>query len=225
MKYEIAGESLPVLKVSLEAGESVKCEAGAMSWMDSSISMNTEGGGLGKMFGKLVTKESAFENIYRAESAGEIAFASKFPGSIVAVEVTPGQSVVIQKGSYLASFGDIDSKVFFQRKLGGGFFGGEGFLMREYSGSGTVFLEIDGSAHEYELANGESKILDTGHLASMSGTCSLDIQTVKGIGNVLFGGEGLFNTVVTGPGKIVVQSMPIAATAMQLYSYMPTTTK
>jgi len=225
MKYSISGDSLPVLKISLEQGEAVQCEAGAMSWMDSGIEMNTSGGGLGQMFGRMLTKENAFMNTYVANTAGEIAFSSKFPGSIVAVEVTPGNGVVIQKGSFLACTGDIKSEVYFQKKLAGGLFGGDGILMRRYTGTGLVFLEIDGSAHQYELPAGVSKIVDTGYVAAMSETCTLDVTTVKGVTNVLFGGEGLFNTVVTGPGTVTLQSMPIAATAMTLYTYMPTSTK
>lgn len=221
MKYVIEGESLPVLKVSLEAGESITCEAGAMSWMDSGIEMQTAAGGLGKMLGRMLTKEAAFENNYVANSAGEIAFSSKFPGSIRAVEVTPENGIVIQKGSFLASFGDVHSEVYFQKKIGGGLFGGEGFLMRRYTGNGIVFLEIDGSAHEYELAAGARKIIDTGYVAAMSDSCTMQVETVKGVKNILFGGEGLFNTVVSGPGKIILQSMPIAGTAMQLYEFMP----
>lgn len=221
MNYKIDGESLPVLKVSLDAGEAISCEAGAMSWMDNEIEMQTSAGGLGKMLGRMLTNENAFMNTYVAKSAGEIAFSSKFPGSIRAVEVTPGNGVVVQKGSFLASFGDIKSEVFIQQKLGRGLFGGEGFLMRKFSGSGVVFLEIDGSAHEYEIPAGDCKIVDTGYVAAMSESCKMEVKTIKGVANVLFGGEGLFNTVVYGPGKVTLQSMPIASTAMQLYQYMP----
>lgn len=221
MKYVIDGESLPVLKVSLESGENVQCEAGAMAWMDEGIEMQTSAGGLGKMLGRLMTKENAFLNTYVANRRGEIAFASRFPGSIKAVEITPSNGLIIQKGSFLASVGNINSEVYFQKKLGGGLFGGEGFLMRKFTGSGTVFLEIDGSAHEYELSSGEKKIIDTGYLAAMTQSCSMDVQTVKGVMNVLFGGEGLFNTVVTGPGKIIIQSMPINNTAAMLAQYLP----
>ncbi len=221
MQYKIDGESLPVLKVQLEQGETVSCEAGAMAWMDNEIEMQTNAGGLGKMLGRMLTKENAFMNNYYAKAAGEIAFASKFPGSIKAIEITPGNGIVVQKGSFLASVGDINSEVFIQKKLGKGLFGGEGFLMRKFSGTGTVFLEVDGSAHEYEIPAGDCKIVDTGYVAAMSETCKMEIQTVKGVTNVLFGGEGLFNTMVYGPGKVVLQSMPIASTAMMLYQYMP----
>lgn len=221
MNYSIEGGNLPVLKVSLIKGESVVCEAGAMAWMDDGIEMQTQAGGLGKMLGRMFTNENAFENTYVANRNGEIAFSSKFPGSIMAVEVTPGNGIIIQKGSYLASIGNVKSEVFFQKKVGGGFFGGEGFLMRKYTGEGIVFLEIDGSAHEYDLPAGACKIIDTGYLAAMSENCKMDVKTIKGVKNVLFGGEGLFNTVVQGPGKVIIQSMPIASTAAQLYHYMP----
>ena len=221
MQYRIDGDNLPVVKIALNPGETVSCEAGAMSWMDEGIEMVTEGGGLGKMFGRMMTNENAFLNHYTASRGGEIAFASKMPGSIRAIEVTPDNPLVIQKGAFLASYGNLDSKVFFQKKVGTGFFGGEGFLMRQYSGQGLVFLEIDGSAHEYDLQPGEKKIIDTGYLAAMSASCSMDVVTVKGIKNVLFGGEGLFNTVITGPGHVILQSMPITSLAMTLAAHIP----
>ena len=221
MRYAIEGGNLPVLKILLEQGEQVQCESGAMSWMDDEIEMQTQAGGLGKMFGRMLTNESAFMNTYYANRAGEIAFSSKFPGSIRAVEITPGNGIIVQKGSFLASFGNITSEVFIQQKLGRGFFGGEGFLMRKFTGTGMVFLEIDGSAHEYEIPAGDCKIIDTGYVACMSESCRMEIRTIKGVKNVLFGGEGLFNTVVYGPGKVTLQSMRIASTAMQLYQYMP----
>ena len=221
MNYSISGESLPVLKVALVQGEKIQCEAGAMSWMDEGIRMQTQAGGIGKMLSRAFTGESMFLNEYVAERPGEIAFASKFPGSIRAVQISEGNGLIVQKGSYLATAGNINSEVFFQKKLGKGLFGGEGFLMRRFTGSGIVFLEIDGSAHEYELTPGQKKIIDTGNLAAMSESCSLDIQTISGVKNILFGGEGLFNTVITGPGKIILQSMPISSTAMKLYQYMP----
>lgn len=221
MKYKIDGESLPVLKVFLEQGEAIECEAGAMSWMDDEIQMQTNAGGLGKMFGRMLTKENAFMNTYYANRAGEIAFSSKFPGSIRAVEITPGNGLIVQKGSFLASFGNITNEVFINQRIGGGLFGGEGFLMRRFTGNGIVFLEIDGSAHEYDIPAGDCKIVDTGYVAAMSESCRMEIKTVSGVKNVLFGGEGLFNTVVYGPGRVTLQSMPIASTAMHLYHYMP----
>lgn len=221
MTYTIDGGNLPVLKVKLNAGETIECEAGAMSWMDDEIEMATQAGGLGKMLGRIFTSENAFMNTYHANRDGEIAFSAKFPGSIRAIEITPGNGIIVQKGSFLASVGNITSEVYIQKKLGRGLFGGEGFLMRRFSGSGIVFLEVDGSAHEYEIPAGDCKIVDTGYVAAMSESCRMEIRSIKGVGNVLFGGEGFFNTAVYGPGKVILQSMPIAATAMTLYSYMP----
>ncbi len=221
MEYRIDGGNLPVLKVHLNQGEMIECEAGAMSWMDDEIEMQTNAGGIGKMFGRMLTRENAFTNTYVARRGGEIAFSSKFPGSIMAIEVTPGNGLIVQKGAYLASVGNVNSEVYLQQKVGRGLFGGEGFLMRKFTGTGMVFLEIDGSAHEYQIPANDCKIVDTGYVAAMSESCRMEVRTVKGVGNVLFGGEGLFNTVVYGPGKVILQSMPIAATAMQLYQYMP----
>ena len=221
MNYAVKGETLPVLVVSLQAGEEVTCEAGAMSWMDPTIQMKTEAGGIGKALGRMLTKESLFQNKYVATADGEIAFASSFSGSIVAYEVTPNSPIILQKSVFLASIGDIELSVAFQKKIGSGLFGGEGFIMQKCTGNGVVFAEIDGHTVTYELAAGQQKIVDTGYLAVMDGTCQMDVQMVKGVKNVLFGGEGLFNTVITGPGKVTLQTMPISQTAMQLYQFMP----
>lgn len=221
MNYKIEGGNLPVLLCQLEAGEEMVCEGGSMSWMDDEIEMKTQGGGIGKMLGKMVTGEKLFQNTYVAKRAGEIAFASSFPGSILALKVTPDKPVIAQKSAFLASYGDIEFTVFFQKKMKAGFFGGEGFIMQKFSGEGIVFIEIDGSTVEYDIPAGDCKIVDTGYLAAMDGTCSMDTRTVKGVTNVLFGGEGLFNTVINGPGHIVLQTMPISKTAMALYPYIP----
>jgi uncharacterized protein (TIGR00266 family) len=221
MNYRIEGGSLPVVIISLNPGESVNCESGSMSWMSAGIKMQTStGGGLGKMFGRMVTGESAMINTYTAEQAGEIAFASSFPGSIRAIELN-GNSFLAQKGAFLASFGNIEQSVGIQKNVGGGFFGGEGFLMQRFQGTGIVFLEIDGTAIEYDLQPGEKMVVDTGYTVMMDSTINLEVEMVKGVKNVLFGGEGLFNTTLTGPGKIMLQSMPISGTAMALYRYMP----
>ena len=222
MKYQIKGEPMPVVVCHLESGESVICESGAMSWMSPNLEMETSGGGASKMFGRMFSGESMFQNVYTArKGAGMIAFASKFPGSIVAYQVTPDKPVILQKSAYLASCGNVELSVFLQKKIASGFFGGEGFIMQKISGNGLVFAEIDGAAIDYELAPGQRKIIDTGYLAAMDGTCTIDTQTVKGVKNVLLGGEGLFNTVLTGPGRITLQTMPISKTAMTLYAHMP----
>ncbi|MCR4716521.1 MAG: TIGR00266 family protein [Lachnospiraceae bacterium] len=221
MNYEIVGDNLPAVLIRLDAGEVVTCESGSMSWMDAGIEMKTEGGGVGKMFGRMFTGENLMLNKYVANQAGEIAFASSFPGSIRAIEVTPDKPVIAQKGTFLASVGNVEMSVHFQKKVGGALFGGEGIIMQKFSGSGLVFVEIDGSAVEYDLQPGETKIVDTGYTAVMDASVGYDIVTVKGIKNIVFGGEGLFNTVLTGPGHVILQTMPISGTAMKLYQYMP----
>lgn len=221
MKYEIIGGNLPAVICKLTKGEKIICEGGGMSWMDNVFTMETSGGGLKKMFGKAFSGESMFTNTYTANADGEIAFASSFPGDILAVELGGGKSIVAQKKAFLASEGGVNMSVFFQRKLSGGFFGGEGFIMEKFSGNGIVFLEVDGSIKEYTLAPGEKKVMETGHLVMMDDTCSLDVERIKGVKNMLLGGEGLFNTVVTGPGKIVIQTMPISKTAELIAGFIP----
>ena len=222
MNYEIHGEPMPVVICQVDSGETVICESGAMSWMSPNMEMQTSGGGMGKIFGRMFSGENMFQNQYTARGGeGQIAFASSFPGSIRAVEITPGRSVVVQKRAFLAAESGVELSVFFQKKLGTALFGGEGFIMQKLSGHGTAFIEIDGSAVEYFLAPGEQMVIDTGYLAMMDDTVKMDIQQVKGVKNVLFGGESLFNTVVTGPGKIVLQTMPLSAFAGAIAGMLP----
>ena len=222
MEYKIQGETTPVVICQLSPGESMVTEKGSMVWMTPNMEMETSAGGLGKAFGRMFSGESIFQNIYTArDGSGMIAFASSFPGSIRAVEITPDRPIVVQKTAFLAAQREVDLSVFFQKKLGAGFFGGEGFIMQKLSGRGTAFLEIDGDAVEYDLGPGQQMIVDTGNLAMMDATCSLDIQAVKGVKNVIFGGEGVFHTVVTGPGRIVLQTMPISALAGAVASVLP----
>ena len=222
MNYEIKGEPMPVVICDLNAGETMITEKGSMVWMSPNMEMQTSAGGIGKAFGRMFSGESMFQNFYTAKGGpGMIAFASSFPGAIRAVEIGPGKSIVCQKSAFLASEQGVELSVFFQKKLGAGFFGGEGFIMQKLSGHGVAFLEIDGSAVEYDLAPGQQLIVDTGNLAMMDETCSIDIQSVKGVKNVLFGGEGLFNTVVTGPGKVILQTMPLSSFAGSIASVLP----
>lgn len=214
MQYQITGEPMPVVICDLSAGESMITEKGSMVWMSPNMEMQTTAGGIGKAFGRMFSGESMFQNIYTAKDGpGMIAFASSFPGAIRAVEITPERPVIAQKSAFLAAEEGVELSVFFQKKMGTGFFGGEGFIMQKLSGRGMAFLEIDGSAVEYDLGPGQQMIVDTGNLAMIDDTCSIDIKSVKGVKNALFGGEGLFNTVVTGPGHIVLQTMPISGFA------------
>lgn len=222
MKYEILGEPMPVVTCQLDSGEAMITEKGSMCWMSPNMEMQTTGGGIGKMFGRMFSGESMFQNVYTAKGGpGKIAFAASFPGSIRALEITPDRPVVVQKSGFLASETGVELSVFFQKKVGVGFFGGEGFIMQKLSGHGTAFVEIDGYAAEYDLAAGEQLVVDTGNLAMIDATCSIDIRTVKGVKNVVFGGEGLFLTVVTGPGRVVLQTMPISSFAGAVASVLP----
>lgn len=222
MKYQIKGEPLPVVVCELEAGEKMITESGSMAWMTPNMKMETTAGGFGKAFGRMFAGERMFQNIYTAENGvGMIAFASSFPGAIRAVEITPDRPVIAQKSSFLAATEGVELSVHFQKKLGAGFFGGEGFIMQKISGSGIAFLEIDGTAVEYQLEAGQRLVIDTGYLAMADSTVAIDVQSVKGVKNVLFGGEGLFNTVLTGPGKVTLQSMPMSAFAGIVASHIP----
>ena len=221
MRYEIKGEPMPVALVYLNGGESVMCQKGAMSWMTPNMKMQTGTGGIGKAFSKMFSGESMFQKTYTAEGGdGLIAFASSVPGSIIPFDVSQGD-IIVQKGGYLASQPSVELSIAFQKRLGAGFFGGEGFIMQRLHGTGMAFIEIDGYVVQYDLQPGQQMVIDTGYLAAMSGTCTMDIQTVKGVGNVLFGGEGLFNTVVTGPGKIYLQTMPISHLAGAVATCIP----
>lgn len=223
MQYRIEGTPLPVVICNVEPGETLITEKGAMSWMSPNMKMETNAGGFGKALGRMFSGESIFLNRYSAQGGpGEIAFATSFPGSIKAYDIAPGREIVAQKSSFLASEAGVELSVFFQKKVGSALFGGEGFIMQKLSGHGTAFLEIDGSVVEYELGSGQSIIVDTGYLAAMDATCSIEIVTVPGLKNMVFGGEGVFNTVIHGPGKVLLQTMPINSVAGALIPYLPT---
>ena len=222
IKYEIEGGNLPVVICYPEAGQTLCTESGAMSWMSPNMHMETNtGGGLKKVFGRMFSGESIFMNEYSAQGGtGMIAFASSFPGSIIPYHVTPGNGIIVQKRGFLAMEKGLELSIYFQKRLGKGFFGGEGFIMQQIKGDGLVFLEIDGYCKEYDLGVGQSIIVDTGYLAAMSESCTMDIETVKGVKNIFFGGEELFNTRITGPGKVYIQSVPVINTAQCLTPYL-----
>lgn len=223
MRYQILGETLPVVVCQLEGGEKMITEKGSMSWMSPNMKMETTtNGGVGKAIGRMFSGESMFQNIYTAEGGcGEIAFASSFPGSIRAFEISPGNELIMQKGGFLAGEAGVQLSVHFHKKAASGFFGGEGFILQKISGNGLVFAEFDGHVMEYDLEEGQQIVIDTGHLAAMSATCDMNIQTVPGLKNKMFGGEGFFNTVISGPGKVYLQTMPIVNVAGALRPYLP----
>ncbi len=224
MQYEIKGTPLPVVICNVAEGEMMITDKGGMSWMTPNMEMATNAGGsVGKAMSRMFSGESMFQNTYIAKGGpGQIAFASSFPGEILAMEIGNGKSIVAQKSAFMASEAGVQMSIHFQRKLGAGFFGGEGFIMQRFDGQGMVFLEIDGSVITYDLAQGQSMLLDTGHLAAMDSTVSISIESVKGIGNKLFGGEGFFNTRVTGPGRIWLQTMPASAVAGAISPFIAT---
>lgn len=222
MKYEIKGGAFPIVTCLLENGEQMITEKGSMVWMTPNMEMQTTGGGIGKMFSKALSGERLFQNIYTAKGNGMITFGSSFPGRIVAVEIMPGREFIVQKSAFLASEKGVELSIHFNKKLGAGFFGGEGFIMQRLSGRGMAFVEIDGELVEYELAAGEKLVVDTGNVAGFSGSVSIDIQSVPGVKNMLFGGEGLFNTVLTGPGKVWLQTMPMVNVARAIQPYIVT---
>lgn len=223
MQYRIEGEPLPVVICTLENGESMITERGSMSWMSPNMHMDTtSNGGVGKAIGRMFAGEALLQNRYTAQGGnGMIAFASSFPGSIRSFEISPNRGMIVQKSAFLASEVGVTLSVFFQKRFGAGFFGGEGFIMQRLSGQGTAFIEIDGHGVEYDLASGQSIVVDTGYLAAMAETCTLDVVAVPGVKNMLFGGEGAFNTVITGPGKVILQTLPISAVAGSIRPFMP----
>lgn len=222
MKYYIEGDNLPVVRFELEEGEGLISQAGGRAWIKGDIKTETiSGGGVGKMLGRMFSGESLFLSSYKAKSPSEIVFASDFPGSIYALDLAEGQSIIAQKKAFLCADQGVDLSIYFRKKLGTGLFGGEGFIMQKITGPGKVFLEIDGHCQEYILNVGEKIVMDTGSLAMMDSTCEMSIEQVEGMKNILFGGEGLFNTVVEGPGKVLVQSMPIQKLARNIAPYLP----
>ena len=222
MKFEIKGEPFPVVLVYLDANESINCQKGAMAWMTPNMAMSTAAGGVGKAFGRMFSGEAMFNNTYTSEGGpGMISFASSVPGSILPFDISQGE-MIVQKGGYLASETGVEFSIAFQKKIGAGLFGGEGFIMQRLSGKGMAFVEIDGYVVEYELQAGQKMLIDTGYLAAMSATCTMDIVSVKGLKNKLLGGEGFFNTEVTGPGKIYLQTMPASQLASSLSRFIVT---
>lgn len=221
MQYRIEGTPLPVVICDLQAGETLITESGGMSWMTSNMQMETKGGSFGKALGRMFSGESLFLNHYTAMGGpGQISFSSSMPGNIVPFQITPQTPIVLQKRAFLAAESGVELSVFFQKKLGGGLFGGEGFIMQKLAGNGTAFAEMDGHIVQYQLVDGQSLLVNTGYLAAMDATVKMEVKMVKGAKNILFGGEGLFNTKVTGPGRIWLQSMPASALAGSLMPYL-----
>ena len=221
MRYELKGGSFPVVECQLESGGQMITERGSMVWMSPNMQMETSGGGLGRMFSKVLSGESMFQNIYTAKGNGLIAFGSSFPGQIKPVQIGRGQEMIVQKSAFLAAQSGVELSIHFSKKVGVGLFGGEGFIMQRLSGNGIAFVEIDGELIEYELQAGQQIVADTGNVAGFTPSVQMDIRQVPGMKNMLLGGEGIFNTVLAGPGKVWLQTMPISNVAMAIRPYIP----
>ena len=223
MEFEIQGGNLPVVICKLQQGESMFTESGGMGWMSSNIGMSTnmEGG----LFGGLARKfsgESMFMTTYTCPNGiGMIAFPSSFPGSILSFDLQPGQSLICQKKAFLCAERSVQLEVFFKKKIGVGFFGGEGFIMQKVTGPGKVFLEIDGSSIHQTIQPGEILKVEPGHIAVMTTSIEVDVTMVKGFKNMFFGGEGLFLADVKGPGDVWLQTMPVQNVARSIIPYLP----
>ena len=222
MNYKIIGNVVPSVEVSLSKGESMFTQSGGMFYQTEGIKMDTNTkGGLLKGIGRIFAGESMFMATYTAMQDAKIAFASTVPGSIIPINVSEG-SFTIQKGAFLAAQSGVDLRTTFNKKLGTGFFGGEGFILQELRGRGIAFLEVDGDAIEMNLGVGEVIKIDTGNLVGFEDTVKYEVEMVKGFGNVLFGGEGLFLTKLIGPGKVILQTMNMNEFALRIRSYIPT---
>lgn len=222
MRYNIEGGTLPAVFIQLDPGETIISEVGARTWSRGPVATETRAeGGAGKAIGRMFSGESLFMSRYTAQGKAELAFTSSFPGRIIAKELRPGESIVCQKKAFMCATASVTLSIHFKKKLGAGLVGGEGFIMQRITGPGLAFMEIDGYCKEYDLAPGEQIICDTGVLAIMDASCQMDVQMVKGVKNAIFGGEGLFDTIVTGPGKVYLQTMTIPRLAGLIAPYIP----
>lgn len=222
MRYSIEGGSLPAVVFEMDAGDVIISEVGGRVWSKGPVETETRAeGGLGKSLGRMFTGESIFISRYTASGPSEMVFASSYAGKIVARELAAGESIICQKSAFLCAFGNVELALHMQKKIATGFFGGEGFIMQRVTGPGVAFFEIDGYCKEYDLAPGEEIVCDTGALSLMDATCQMDVRMVKGLKNKFLGGEGLVDTVVSGPGKVYLQTMSVSKLAAILAPFLP----
>ena len=222
LNYQVFGDNMPAVSIRLNPGESIFTQSGGMAWMDNGISMTTNmQGGFMKGLGRMFSGESLFMATYTsAHPNQEIVIASTFPGHIIAIDIgyVP---IIAQKGAFLCAQPSVALSTFVTRSVGAGLFGGEGFILQRLTGAGIVFLEIDGSMVERTLAPGETIKVDTGNVAAFEESVRYQAEMVKGFKNILFGGEGLFLTTLTGPGKVWLQTMTMPSFARQLIPFLP----
>ncbi len=225
MEYQIIGTLLQAVVIQLPEGQEIYSERGGMSWMSANIDMQTNmEGGLGKAFKRMFSGESLFMVSFRSQGGtGLVAFASEVPGKIIPLPLGPGQQMICQKDAFMCAERSVDLDIHFRRKLGTGFFGGEGFILQRLSGPGVAFVELDGEIMEYTLEPNQVLKVDTGHVAMFEPTVHFDVEMVRGFKNILFGGEGLFLATLRGPGRVWLQTMPAMNLARKLAQYMPST--
>ncbi|MDX1614489.1 MAG: TIGR00266 family protein [Candidatus Promineifilaceae bacterium] len=224
MRYEIQGTTLPMLDIYLQQGESLFTEAGGMAWMVGDVAMETNTrGGLLKGLSRSLAGESLFLTTYTCRGGqAMITFTPEAPGSIIPVELQPGEERICQKDAFMVAEDAVTLEMHFRQRLGSGLFGGEGFILQKLTGPGTAWVEIAGEVRSYNLKAGQTMRVDPGHLAMYEPTVDYDIQRVKGVKNILFGGEGLFLATLKGPGRVWLQSMPLSNLASKLSQYLPT---
>lgn len=223
MRYEIIGKTVPAVEFTLNRGESIYSQRGGMTWQTDGINMKTNArGGVMKSLGRMFTGESIFMNTYTANVDGaKVAFATTVPGDIVSVNVGENNGFTVQKSAFLCAEPGVDMSIAFTKKFSAGLFGGEGFVLQKAKGNGMLFLEVDGDPVERILAPGEVLKVDTGNVVGFESTVSYEIETVKGLGNIFFGGEGLFLTKLVGPGRVIIQSQNFGDFAGKILGMMP----
>ncbi len=222
--FQIIGTIMQAITLRLRTGQAFYSEVGSLSWMSDGIKMDTNlgSGGLLGALGRVVTGESLFVVNYTSSIDGAVAtFSSDFPGKIIPVNLAQGQAMIAQKDTLLVAEKSVNLSIAFQKRLGAGLFGGEGFILQKFEGPGTFFASFDGEIVEYTLQAGQRMLVDTGHLAMFEPSVTYDITMVKGIRNLIFGGEGLFLVSLTGPGRIWLQTMPMSKLAGAIRKYMP----
>jgi uncharacterized protein (TIGR00266 family) len=222
MRYEISGNIMQTVAIDLAPGETVYSQTNTMAWMNAEVTMNTHtGGGLFAGLKRSFGGGSFFVTDFTANGQGHVAFAPRFPGTIVPALLQPGQSLICRKETFLVAEKSVSFETAWQKRIGAGFFGGDGFLLQKVSGPGVVWLDLSGELVERDLAAGEQLLVHAGHVGVFEPSVSFDIQMVKGFSNILFGGEGLFLASLTGPGHIWLQSMPILNLAEEVARYLP----
>lgn len=224
MEYKVVGKTVPAVEITMQRGETVFTQRGGMFWQSEAIEMNTNTrGGVLKGLGRMLAGESMFMAHYTAlADDAKIAFAANVAGSVVPVDVDLIPGLIIQKGAFLCAQDTVQLETVFNRKASTGFFGGEGFILQQLRGSGMAFLEVDGDMVQKDLAAGEVIKVDTGNIVAFSPSCKYEIETVKGLGNMFLGGEGLFHTKLTGPGRVFLQTMNFAEFCDNIAKYIPT---